>query len=171
MCQGRSIMPFDHFLKIVHSISTDLCWSLNLAQIAERLSLPVAPSILSLPILECSPFRFDRSLMIRLFARSSSRCLSFLLVLSYLSPVSSKHHRLFLFFSFFLCCFSTLQMLSFHSLIVIYEQVCKEKVIGKYRSLQRFAFESCISPERYLFLPRHVVSLSMIETWKLEACT
>lgn len=36
------------------------------------------------------------------------------------------------------------------ALIVIYEQVCKEKVIEKYRSLQRFTFKSRIPPERLL---------------------
>lgn len=138
--------------KMSGAISADrrcLVWS-SCVNCSERLSLPCL-LLLSLSysrvfFLSFRSFAYDpalREAVVKLSLFFSIRLLSFSLM--YLSPVSSNRLEtpsspIFVFF--FSCCPFALKVPSFRLLIIIYEQVYKEMVIGKYRSLQCFTFES-----------------------------
>lgn len=138
---------------------------------------------LSLPsILEGSSFR---SFMIRLSARRVHvvarrtplfllfRLPPFLLTAVRFHRVVSKRHRRPLLPS-------SLHLVPPFYVVPLTDMICKvcaracvcekrERMIEKYRSPRRFTFQPRTLLGRYLFLPRHIVFLSMVLIWKLSA--
>lgn len=175
-CKSRLNHARDHFsqncsLDLGPSDFAGFLPAVDLAQIAARGGDPPLPFISS--FLEYSPFRFDRSFMIWLAARPSSRDVSLLfrlLPFFLTDPVSShwnrrrRHPFLPLFFFLFTLSFHFTSAVAFRSPIWFIKcaSVCKkrERMIVKYRSLRCFTFQSRTSLLDGLLFLRHVVFYS-----------